>query len=270
MDNLHGQKLLVQVFDEDPGKDEAVADAFFQSQNVQAMNDFVRVFGNNPEAVVNMQNAILDRLINESLNTKTGLLDMDQFKRFMTKYDTSLAKLGEVSPEFLETLNNTPKALTEITARLATLEKRKTFLEGEKLKDTENDFKQRLGDIITEEHAAALIGKNNVKNLVQKSGVKESLMSAIEIANNIRTNESLNDLEHNKQFYDDKGEPKFVTSKGTQNPDDYSITFRTKRTAGRTGGGCQLSFTGDGEPAPTQLTDDGQAINTETGEIRQP
>ena len=28
-------------------------------------------------------------------------------------------------------------------------------------------------------------------------------MSAIEIANNIRTNESLNDLEHNKQFYDE-------------------------------------------------------------------
>ena len=94
-------------------------------------------------------------------------------------------------------------------------------------------------------------------------------MSAIEIANNIRTNESLNDLEHNKQFYDENDEPRFVTSKGTQNPDDYSITFRTKRTAGRTGGGCQLSFTGDGEPAPTQLTDDGQAIDTATGKVRE-
>ena len=50
---------------------------------------------------------------------------------------------------------------------------------------------------------------------------------------------------------------------------DSSITFRTKRTAGRTGGGCQLSFTGDGEPAPTQLTDDGQAIATATGEVKE-
>ena len=141
---------------------------------------------------------------------------------------------------------------------------------GEKLKEIEKDYKSRLGDIITTEHASALIGENNAKNLVQSGGVKvEALMSAIEIANNIRTNESLNDLEHNKQFYDENGEPRFVTSKGTQNPNDYSITFRTKRTAGRTGGGCQLSFTGDGEPAPTQLTDDGQAINTETGEVRQ-
>ena len=140
----------------------------------------------------------------------------------------------------------------------------------QKLNEIEGDYKQRLGDVITEEHAAALIGKNNAKNLVQQGGVKvEALMSAIEIANNIRTNESLNDLEHNKQFYDENDEPKFVTSKGTQNPDDYSITFRTKRTAGRTGGGCQLSFTGDGEPAPTQLTDDGQAIDTATGEVKE-
>ena len=124
-----------------------------------------------------------------------------------------------------------------------------------------------MGGIITEEHAASLIGKNNAKNLVQSGGVKvEALMSAIEIANNIRTNESLNDLEHNKQFND---EPKFVTSKGTQNPDDYSITFRTKRTAGRTGGGCQLSFTGDGKPAPTDLTDDGLAIDVETGKVKE-
>ena len=72
-----------------------------------------------------------------------------------------------------------------------------------------------------------------------------------------------------EQFYDENDEPKFVTSKGTQNPDDYSITFRTKRTAGRTGGGCQLSFTGDGKPAPTDLTDDGLAIDVETGKVKE-
>ena len=54
--------------------------------------------------------------------------------------------------------------------------------------------------------------------------------------------------------------------KGTNNPDDYSITFRTKRTAGRTGGGCQLSFTGDGKPAPTDLNKDGSVIDHKTGE----
>jgi hypothetical protein len=180
--------------------------------------------------------------------------------------DEESSQIANIVADYMEEIDNIKKEVADSNpADVATYWKRFN----KKLKDKENDFKQRLGDIITEEHAAALIGKNNVKNLVQKSGVKvESLMSAIEIANNIRTNESLNDLEHNKQFYDDKGEPKFVTSKGTQNPDDYSITFRTKRTAGRTGGGCQLSFTGDGEPAPIELTDDGQTIDASTGEVR--
>ena len=74
------------------------------------------------------------------------------------------------------------------------------------------------------------------------------------------------ELEHNKQYYDENGKPKFVTDKGTQNPNDYSITFRTKRTAGRTGGGCQLSFTGDGTPAKNNLQDDGSLTSGETGE----
>ena len=130
----------------------------------------------------------------------------------------------------------------------------------------EDKYKAKLGSIITKEHASALIGENNAGNLVQKAGVKvESLLSAIEIANNIRTNQTLTQLEHNKQYYDENGDPKFVTDNGTNNPNDYSITFRTKRTAGRTGGGCQLSFTGDGEPADIDLNDDGVAVDNKSG-----
>jgi hypothetical protein len=137
---------------------------------------------------------------------------------------------------------------------------------GKKLSEIEDKYKEELGSIITKEHAAALIGENNVSNLVQKAGVKvESLLSAIEIANNIRTNQTLTQLEHNKQYYDENGDPKFVTDNGTNNPNDYSITFRTKRTAGRTGGGCQLSFTGDGEPADIDLNDDGVAVDNKSG-----
>jgi len=178
--------------------------------------------------------------------------------------DEEVSKISIIVSDYMEEIDRIKEEVKDETPV-----SRKWKLFGEKLKDMEKEYKEKLGGVITEEHAAALIGKNNAKNLVQQGGVKvEALMSAIEIANNIRTNESLNDLEHNKQFYDENDEPKFVTSKGTQNPDDYSITFRTKRTAGRTGGGCQLSFTGDGKPAPIQLTDDGQAIDTATGEVK--
>ena len=138
---------------------------------------------------------------------------------------------------------------------------------GEKLAKFEGKYKKRLGKIITVEKASELIGENNAKNLVQKAGVKvEALLSAIEIANNIRTNKTLLELEHNKQYYDKDNKPQFVTSKGTNNPDDYSITFRTKRTAGRTGGGCQLSFTGDGKAAENNIQSDGSLTNAQTGE----
>ena len=138
---------------------------------------------------------------------------------------------------------------------------------GKKLAKFEGKYKKRLGKIITVEKASELIGENNAKNLVQKAGVKvEALLSAIEIANNIRTNKTLLELEHNKQYYDKDNKPQFVTSKGTNNPDDYSITFRTKRTAGRTGGGCQLSFTGDGKAAENNIQSDGSLTNAQTGE----
>ena len=70
----------------------------------------------------------------------------------------------------------------------------------------------------------------------------------------------------NKQYFDKDGEPVFKTEKGTTNPDDWSITFRRKKTKGRSGGGCQLSFTGDGERPDTNLTDDGTVENIKTGE----
>ena len=181
--------------------------------------------------------------------------------------EEEIIKISTITADYMEEIDRIKKEVSDANPPDKTAYWK---LFSQKLKEIEGDYKQRLGEVVTVEHAAALIGENNAKNLVQKGGVKvEALMSAIEIANNIRTNESLNDLEHNKQFYDENGEPNFVTSKGTQNPDDYSITFRTKRTAGRTGGGCQLSFTGDGKPAPVDLTDDGEVIDAKTGEVKE-
>ena len=181
--------------------------------------------------------------------------------------EEELDEISNITADYMDEIDKIKKELSEKDFP----DKSQYWKEfGKMVSSIESEFKQRLGKVVSLEQAGSLIGENNAKNLVQKGGVKpEALMSAIEIANNIRTNESLNDLEHNKQFYDEDGEPRFETSKGNQNPNDYSITFRTKRTAGRTGGGGQVSFTGDGEPAPTELTDDGQAINVETGKVEE-
>ena len=51
-----------------------------------------------------------------------------------------------------------------------------------------------------------------------------------------------------------------------QNPNDYSITFRTKRTGVRKFVGEKLSFTGDGEVGDIDLNDDGVAMDNKSGE----
>ena len=177
--------------------------------------------------------------------------------------DDELDEVTNITADYMEEIDNIKKELSEMNFP----DKESYWKEfGKRVANIEDKYKERMGKVITKEHAAALIGENNVPNLVQKGGVKvESLISAIEIANNIRTNDSLLELEHNKQYYDENGKPKFVTDRGTKNPNDYSITFRTKRTAGRTGGGCQLSFTGDGTPPKNNLQDDGSLTSTETG-----
>jgi len=192
---------------------------------------------------------------------KTTLTEVDLGDTFS---DDEIYQISEITTSYMGEIDRIKEEVSEMGLPDEG-EKWKAF--SKKLAEVEGKYKQLMGEVITMEHAARLLGENNAPNLVQKAGVKiEALLSAIEIANNIRTNSTLLELEHNKQFYDKSGAPNFVTSKGTQNPNDYSITFRTKRTAGRTGGGCQLSFTGDGTPAKNNLQDDGSLTDAKTGQ----
>ena len=136
----------------------------------------------------------------------------------------------------------------------------------------EEQSKRKMGKIMTPEKVAALVGENNVGNFLDRNGnvSPDAVMGMIEIANNIRTACEPEDspaygLSHNKQFYSDTGEPKSVTQDGSCNPNDYSITVRNHRTVGRSGGGIQLSYTGDGTPPETNVEDDGLRTNVETG-----
>jgi len=114
----------------------------------------------------------------------------------------------------------------------------------EEMDKTEKEFAERLGKIVTPEKAALVVGPNNASKLSKKGRVvPEHFLAAVEIAGSISTSDGFG-LEHNKQYYD-KGSPRFITQAGTNNPDDYSLTYRSRVTAGRRGGGVQMSFSGD-------------------------
>lgn len=116
---------------------------------------------------------------------------------------------------------------------------------GKALDESENQLSKELGNLISDEQLAAIVGPNNVKTLRTGKGIKpQNLLGAIEISNNIKTSGGYG-LSHNKQYFDEKGVPMYVTEPGNDNIDDYSITYRDKRTKGRAGGGVQMSFSGD-------------------------
>jgi len=143
-------------------------------------------------------------------------------------------------------------------------------LQAQRMSAVDEKYGNLMSEAVSDDQIGALIGKNNAKNLRRNKLINPAeMLSAIEISNNIRTNETLESTEHNKQYFDKDGNPVFKTEKGTTNPDDWSITFRSKRTAGRSGGGCQLSFTGDGERPDTNITSDGtiEDINSKEEEV---
>ena len=107
------------------------------------------------------------------------------------------------------------------------------------------EYAQRIQKIVTAEKLEKIVGKNNVPNFKTRM-TPDVFLAGVLLTENIRTSGGYG-LSHNKQYYDENKTPVSKTDKGTDNPDDYSLTIRNERTAGRNGGGIQMSFTGDGE-----------------------
>jgi len=176
-------------------KDEAAADAFFNADNVKSMDDFINAFGVgkniNQDALYNMQQAILDRLANSVIDIKTGILNQDKYRRWLAQYGSVLERLAGMAketgmPQFVASLRETPTAVGALSERLATLETRKTFLQGEKLKTSLKTFglnsKQLNLGSVDEYVNAALADPNVMSNITQrisKDGAGEVWVKAI-------------------------------------------------------------------------------------------
>ena len=176
-------------------KDEAVADAFFDADNVQAIDDFINAFGVgknfDENALYNMQQAILDRLANSVIDVKTGILNQDKYRRWLTQYGSVLERLAGMDkdtgmPQFISSLREAPTAIGALTERLATLETRKTFLQGETLKSSLKTFgmnsKQlNLGSVDEYVNAALADSKvmSNITDRIIKDGAEEVWVKSI-------------------------------------------------------------------------------------------
>jgi hypothetical protein len=180
--------------------------------------------------------------------------ELDEYATILTEYANEIDNIKSElrkNPTLMQR-GNADKYWGEFSARLSKVEK---------------VYSQRMGSIMTPDKIEKLIGKNNVGNARNTRGEVSPAVALCMIndANNIRTSDGYG-LSHNKQYYDDNGNPTAKTDDGTANPNDYSITYRMSRTAGRAGGGPQYSFSGDGEEVDVVATKSGETYDRETGE----
>ena len=180
--------------------------------------------------------------------------ELDEYATILTEYANEIDNIKSElrkNPTLMQR-GNADKYWGEFSARLSKVEK---------------VYSQRMGSIMTPDKIEKLIGKNNVGNARNTRGEVSPAVALCMIndANNIRTSDGYG-LSHNKQYYDDNGNPTAKTDDGTANPNDYSITYRMSRTAGRAGGGPQYSFSGDGEEVDVVAGKNGETYDRKTGE----
>jgi len=241
----------IQSIHPDPNKREMTGQYLGEKDHLLVLKDDLYKGNTKEETIAKTKEFVLRSLAEIELSNIFTTAELNEYSTLVAEYTEIIENLKEE----LKSVNfpNQAKYWEEFNKRLA---------------QSEKDYSAKMGKIMTEDKIAALIGKNNVGNAKSsRSGnvPVEVALCMINDANSIRTSDGFG-LSHNKQYYDTKGEPHFVTDKGNNDPNSYSITYRTKRTAGRAGGGPQYSYTGDGDTADYELDDSGNSYDSETGE----
>lgn len=157
--------------------------------------------------------------------------------------DDELDKVSKICSDYFYKLNNTR---IKLESELGNVKADVFWGEYQKeLSKFKKEYQIKIQDIVTPDKLEKIVGVNNVPNFKTRL-TPDVFISGVLLTENIRTSGGYG-LDHNKQYYDENSEPVFKTDKGTDNPDDYSLTIRNERTAGRNGGGIQMSYTGDGK-----------------------
>ena len=181
------------------------------------------------ESVQKTKKLISDSLLNQKLGNTFDEKEIDEISEIITNYQLKIETTRE----------NLKKKHDGLNANQFWGEFQK------ELKEFKTEYGNQIQKVVTPEKMENIVGKNNTSQFKSRL-TPDVFISTLLLCENIRSSGGYN-LEHNKQYYDEFGTPKFVTDRGTNNPDDYALSIRNERTVGRNGGGIQLSYTGDGE-----------------------
>jgi len=105
------------------------------------------------------------------------------------------------------------------------------------------ELNTQLKSLVSVEKFSKLIGSRNGRVASKYDFGAAHFISGLSLANQIVTSNGYEGVTHNKQYYDN-GVLKNTTVAGTTDRDEWYINFRMYRTAGRSGGGAQVSYIG--------------------------
>jgi hypothetical protein len=177
---------------------------------------------------------------------KKSLLNQNLSELFT---DSELTEVSEISSEYYYKLN---QLRTKLEGELGNVSADVFWGEYQKeLGKFKKDFAVRIQKIVTAEKLEEIVGINNVPNFKTRL-TPDTFLATTLLCDNIRTSGGYG-LSHNKQYYDENGTPVSKTNKGTADPNEYSLTIRNERTAGRNGGGILMSFSADGQRPTGEL-----------------
>ena len=112
------------------------------------------------------------------------------------------------------------------------------------LKDpTMVELNSKLKKVVSVEKFSKIIGSRNGRVASKYDFGAAHFMSGLSFANQVVTSNGFEGVTHNKQYYDN-GTLKNTTVAGTIDRDEWYINFRMYKTAGRGGGGAQISYIG--------------------------
>jgi hypothetical protein len=103
--------------------DEYFIHEFFKTAD--DVKQYLKVFGEDPEAVKQLTNTLLDEIRKSAYNRQTGLLDTNKVTKWMEKNSAKLTHL----PNFNKLLQDENALLTSATQRVATLNARKKVVD---------------------------------------------------------------------------------------------------------------------------------------------
>lgn len=117
-------------------------------------------------------------------------------------------------------------------------------LQKDLLKDpTMVELNTKLKEVVSVEKFSKIIGSRNGRVAEKYDFGAAHFMSGLSFANQVVTSNGYEGVTHNKQYYDN-GTLKNTTVAGTTDRDEWYINFRMYKTAGRGGGGAQISYIG--------------------------